>query len=278
MCPGRPFLRKSGIFVKKGLTAFIFSSIIVSFYGGIAQLARACGSYPQCHWFESNYRYQGPVDFFRPSGHFWPDGQAVKTPPFHGGNTGSIPVRVTKNRQFSDCLFFFCIFLYVSYPPPGGSGWAAAPLPVSFSLTAVSLLVDLLLAGRTASARKGRPADLCVEPLGKVRSSPRGGLPKSICRQGDGDTPMQRWALHRGTPGEGSPRENLPPEGFPSPPALHAGKGISRPAGREPGSCPGTPPAFEKAAKTFMFTEKYNESYLHRRNRRHVRRPQHTTS
>ncbi len=25
----------------------------------------------------------------------WPVGQAVKTPPFHGGNTGSNPVRVT---------------------------------------------------------------------------------------------------------------------------------------------------------------------------------------
>ena len=25
----------------------------------------------------------------------WPVGQAVKTPPFHGGNTGSSPVRVT---------------------------------------------------------------------------------------------------------------------------------------------------------------------------------------
>ncbi len=46
-------------------------------------MARACGSYPQCHWFESYYRHQ------------WPDGQAVKTPPFHGGITGSIPVRVT---------------------------------------------------------------------------------------------------------------------------------------------------------------------------------------
>ncbi len=31
-------------------------------------------------------------------GHYykiWPVGQAVKTPPFHGGNTGSNPVRVT---------------------------------------------------------------------------------------------------------------------------------------------------------------------------------------
>ena len=25
--------------------------------GGIAQLARACGSYPQCRWFKSDYRY-----------------------------------------------------------------------------------------------------------------------------------------------------------------------------------------------------------------------------
>ena len=53
--------------------------------GGIAQLARAFGSYPECHWFKSNYRY-----------HVWPGGQAVKTPPFHGGNTSSILVRVTK--------------------------------------------------------------------------------------------------------------------------------------------------------------------------------------
>ncbi len=27
-------------------------------YGGIAQLARACGSYPQCRWFKSIFRYQ----------------------------------------------------------------------------------------------------------------------------------------------------------------------------------------------------------------------------
>ena len=26
---------------------------------------------------------------------YWPGGQEVKTSPFHGGNTGSIPVRVT---------------------------------------------------------------------------------------------------------------------------------------------------------------------------------------
>ena len=55
-------------------------------HGGVAQLARAFGSYPKCHWFKSNYRYQ-----------FWPDGQAVKTPPFHGGYTGSNPVEVANS-------------------------------------------------------------------------------------------------------------------------------------------------------------------------------------
>ena len=52
--------------------------------GGIAQLARAFGSYPKCRRFKSYFRYQ------------WPGGQEVKTPPFHGGNTSSILVRVTK--------------------------------------------------------------------------------------------------------------------------------------------------------------------------------------
>src|SRR5699024_2449888 len=31
----------------------------------------------------------------------WPVGQAVKTPPFHGGNTGSSPVRVTFHFNIS---------------------------------------------------------------------------------------------------------------------------------------------------------------------------------
>ena len=31
----------------------------------------------------------------------WPVGQAVKTPPFHGDNMGSIPIRVTKIRAIS---------------------------------------------------------------------------------------------------------------------------------------------------------------------------------
>ena len=56
----------------------------VGTYGGVAQLARAFGSYPTGHRFESHRRY-----------HFRPLGQEVKTSPFHGGDTGSIPVGVT---------------------------------------------------------------------------------------------------------------------------------------------------------------------------------------
>ena len=56
-------------------------------YGGIAQLARATGSYPVGHGFKSNSRYH------------WPVGQAVKTPPFHGGNGSSILPRVTREKR-----------------------------------------------------------------------------------------------------------------------------------------------------------------------------------
>lgn len=67
--------------------------------GGIAQLARVLGSYPIGRWFESCCRY-----------HSWPVGQEVKTPPFHGGIMGSIPVRVTNqkpwNEKFQDFLYF----------------------------------------------------------------------------------------------------------------------------------------------------------------------------
>ena len=42
-------------------------------YGGVAQLARAFGSYPECHWFESSRRYHKPCEaclsgFFRRAG------------------------------------------------------------------------------------------------------------------------------------------------------------------------------------------------------------------
>ena len=66
-----------------------------AFYGGIAQLARALGSYPNGRWFKSDFRYQ-----------IRPVGQAAKTPPFHGSNRGSIPLRVTrKSDKVSLSLF-----------------------------------------------------------------------------------------------------------------------------------------------------------------------------
>ncbi len=52
-------------------------------------MARAYGSYPYGRRFESTFRYHFPKKQKRPVG------QAVKTSPFHGGNTSSILVRVT---------------------------------------------------------------------------------------------------------------------------------------------------------------------------------------
>ena len=37
---------------------------------------------------------------------YWPVGQAVKTPPFHGGNTGSSPVRVIPSTLMSAFFVF----------------------------------------------------------------------------------------------------------------------------------------------------------------------------
>ena len=90
---------------KKVLT-FRFSCGIVTRacrgHGGVAQLARARGSYPRCHRFKSSRRYHcGRENTLSriPTGFFFsrPVGQEVKTRPFHGCNMGSIPVRVTKS-------------------------------------------------------------------------------------------------------------------------------------------------------------------------------------
>ena len=37
---------------------------------------------------------------------FWPRGQAVKTSPFHGGNTGSIPVGVILQKALLTVIKF----------------------------------------------------------------------------------------------------------------------------------------------------------------------------
>ena len=65
-------------------------------YGGIAQLARASGSYPAGRWFKSDIRYHSRLV-----------GQAVKTRPFHGCNSGSIPLRVTNGKKTPEEGVFF---------------------------------------------------------------------------------------------------------------------------------------------------------------------------
>ena len=83
---------RHGCFV---ISSFLKTRSLFFFFRGIAQLARACGSYPQCPRFKSRCRYQiheAPRRFMDSQ---WPVGQVVKTRPFHGCNMGSNPVRVT---------------------------------------------------------------------------------------------------------------------------------------------------------------------------------------
>ena len=99
-------MKKSGVFTKKMLTTcscicYINSCLVEVTHGGVAQLARACGSYPQCHRFESSRRYHHRRDVKTSRRYpsrgtlLRPVGQVVKTRPFHGCNMGSSPVRVT---------------------------------------------------------------------------------------------------------------------------------------------------------------------------------------
>ena len=75
----------------------------------------AAGSYPAGRWFESDRRYQiiksGAIADSHKGGttaeNIRPLGQAVKTPPFHGGNMGSIPVGVTKKEKHQQKLVLF---------------------------------------------------------------------------------------------------------------------------------------------------------------------------
>ena len=46
-----------------------YSILIFARFGGVAQLARACGSYPQCHRFKSSRRYHARRTNNPPAGH-----------------------------------------------------------------------------------------------------------------------------------------------------------------------------------------------------------------
>ena len=54
--------------------------------------------------------------------YIWPVGQAVKTPPFHGGNTSSILVRVTKKTATSYDVAVFLLLFSTRIELRGGCG------------------------------------------------------------------------------------------------------------------------------------------------------------
>ena len=71
-------------------------------------MVRAAGSYPAGRWFESDRRYHKKTKRVSAK-YIRPLGQAVKTPPFHGGIMGSSPVGVTKRKEIGKHLsLFFC--------------------------------------------------------------------------------------------------------------------------------------------------------------------------
>ena len=62
----------------------------------------------------------------------WSCGQEVKTPPFHGGNPGSIPGRITKLKKERLCLFFLIDVNYLRWL--GCSGSLAPFLKYTYNL------------------------------------------------------------------------------------------------------------------------------------------------
>ena len=82
-------------------------------------MVRAAGSYPAGRWFESDRRYQKTIPQFNIVSVTLtarPLGQAVKTSPFHGGNTSSNLVGVTnqnlKRTQISVSFRFFLLQMF----------------------------------------------------------------------------------------------------------------------------------------------------------------------
>ena len=69
----------------------------------------AIGSYPIGRRFESHRRYQNKQIPQQCGSYRWPRGQAVKTSPFHGGNTSSILVGVTTKKERLFNLSFFVV-------------------------------------------------------------------------------------------------------------------------------------------------------------------------
>ena len=80
---------------------------------------------------------------------FWSYGQAVKTPPFHGGNPGSIPGRITKQTRFS--IWESGLSLMGSFVPVSANMDSGAYLKNQYHAPVVEL-ADTLDLGSSARA------------------------------------------------------------------------------------------------------------------------------
>ena len=81
---------------------------------------------------------------------FWSYGQAVKTPPFHGGNPGSIPGRITKQARFS--IWESGFSLMGSFVPVSANMDFGAYLKKLITYAPVVELADTLDLGSSARA------------------------------------------------------------------------------------------------------------------------------
>ena len=114
-------------------------------------MARALGSYPKGRGFKSNFRYHDNLGC-----HAWPGGQAAKTPPFHGGNTGSIPVRVTTKRKGTANAVPF-LFVRIGFGMRALQ--SARNLPVEFLMVQIDApSLCEALARRSIAAKGGVPS------------------------------------------------------------------------------------------------------------------------
>ena len=82
-------------------------------YGGIAQLARAFGSYPKCHRFESCYRYHRRVFVLKNSAHHGPVVKRSRHRPFTAVTRVRFPVGSPKRFcMFAEPFSFYSLFLF----------------------------------------------------------------------------------------------------------------------------------------------------------------------
>ena len=78
----------------------IYKSTAIQCIWAISSGGRALDFKSSCPAFESRIAHQMNTKIiFSIHLYLWPVGQAVKTSPFHGGDMGSIPVRVTKKTK-----------------------------------------------------------------------------------------------------------------------------------------------------------------------------------